>query len=128
MMTCGGDGFLDRVGGTAAVQQPHDTPGFTRFEPIEAMAGRHAGFTARTAVQIYFKAVLLPGSGLRQGNQAPVVLCLVGQFVLVMQLREALHRCQFLLLCEALMQHRKKPLRRRHGWQGVSPVEAREIH
>jgi hypothetical protein len=65
MMTGRGDGFLYRVDGTAAVQQSHDTPGFTRLEPIEAMAGGDTGFTARTAVQVYFKAVLLPGAWLR---------------------------------------------------------------
>ena len=98
------DGLLDGVRGTAAVQQPHDTPGFTRFEPIQAVASRDAGFATGTAVQIYFKAILLTGAGWRQWHEAPVILGLVGQLVLVMQLREALHRRQFLLLRETLLQ------------------------
>src|SRR2546430_4739264 len=123
-MASRGDRLLYGVRGTAAVQQPHNTPGFTRFEPIQFVAGHHAGFAARTAGQIYFKAILLTGAGWRQWHEAPVILGLVGQLVLVMQLREALHRRQFLLLRETLLQQGKWPLSGRRCRRVVWHLEA----
>jgi hypothetical protein len=61
------------------------------------MARRHAGFAARTAIEVDFKAILLSRSRSGQRDQAPVIRLLHGSYIAVVKLRKALN-CREVLL------------------------------
>ncbi len=50
----------------AAAQQANGTTGFVLLQPVEIVAGDHAGFATRAGVEIDFKGVLLARPRSRQ--------------------------------------------------------------
>jgi hypothetical protein len=62
------------------------------------MARGHAGFAAGTAIEIYFKAILLARTWSGQGDQASIIWRLHGAYIAVVKLRKALNGREVLLV------------------------------
>ena len=91
VMAGGGDGLLNRLKVSAAVQQPDAAPRLLLLQAVQAVAGSDAGFAAGTLVELHFKGVLLAGLGLRERDEVAVMPGLGGQLMLLMRAREFRH-------------------------------------
>ena len=84
----------------AADDQADVAPGLAFVQPVEVVAGRHAGLAARTPVEVDLERELLPGTrrlGRHQGRVVPALERLVGVLV---ELREPLDGTQVALLAQ----------------------------